>query len=325
MVDMRAGFFVFAAGCTFQGVTASDAPGSGSGWWDPAWSVRVPIKIRDGASVALGAGYQVGLQEDVSSTVCPSSATLDDVRIVFGTTELARSIDVVGPHPWIWFKLAAPIAVGATSSNEYWLYCHNPNPPAVIGGAAQVFDFYDAFTTLDPIVWTLSNSPTIGSGGVVCGPNNSGVVTHAAAPTVDHAVDFAASAETPLTAGQTWWGGYQNGTGDVQPWAIWYALFPDTIMPSSDAGMERNGNTVTLDTALHLYGVEVYADHSMTFRHEDVAFQTYAPDAQTMVPPTVDVRLWNNSPSGNITFAWVRTRQAVSPAPTVTLGTPQME
>ncbi len=89
--------------------------------------------------------------------------------------------------------------------------------------------------------------------------------------------------------------------------------------------MERNGNTLTLDTALHVYGVESYADHSMMFRSEDAPFQTYAPDAQTMVPPMLDVRLWNNSPSGNVTFAWVRTRQAVSPAPSVILGTPQTE
>ena len=325
---------MFATGCSFQGQPvsgkATDAGGADAGapagWWNPAWPIRVPITITDASTAALGSGYQIGFADSASASACPPvSATDDDLRIVFGTTELARAIDAVTPQPWIWFKLAAPLAAGATSSNEYWVYCGNPSPPPPIGGAAQVFDFYDGFATLDQSVWTVANTPTVSGGGLNCGANNTGIVAKSPTSTVNHAVDFAASAQTPTSAGQTWWGGYQNGTGDVQPWAIWYALMQDTIMPSSDAGMERNGTTVVLDTTFHIYGVESYADHSMMFRHEDAPYQPYAPDPQTMVPPMLDVRLWNNSPSGSITFAWVRTRQAVTPSPSVALGGPEMK
>jgi hypothetical protein len=324
------------AACSFRHGLAitggeGDAPGGSDAmadatreWWDPMWGVRMPITIANTSADDLAAGYQVGMPFDVGAAPC--TANRDDIRIVYATTELTRVIDTVGPPQWTWFRLSAPHASGATSTGEYWLYCGNPSPPAAPKDPAQVFEFYDGFTTLDTSTWTTLNTVSVSGGKLVCGGGgvrDNGVVTKNEPFPAKRAVDYVAIAQS--ASNSDWWAGFQNGTMDVAPWLHWYTLNQNAACPDFrgvTADSPWYGTDHPLDTQPHLYGVENYGDQSM-YRLEDVPYQTHIYAPMQPPPAMLDVRLWDGSDTTTVSYDWVRVRQAVNPPPTVTVGSPE--
>jgi len=286
-------------------------------WWDPAWSSRMQLTIMNGAAAALPTGYQVGFAFDLDAAPCAGNR--DAVRIVRGTTEVARVIDEVGAPQWTWFRLQAPISAGA-SSTEYWLYCGNASPSAAPKDPAVVFDFFEDFngTTL-PSAWTGQNTVTVAGGSVTIAAGNSGIhsnATYGAGVAIDYVVTASqAAADSPY-----WWGGFQTNFSLSAPWVIWHAVgAADAIHPSAyDTASTWNGTAVTLDTAPHLYGVENYGD-SAAFRLADVIVQTRT-YATSLAATSFNLRLHNYNSGGTISFDWARVRKAANPAPAVTAG-----
>jgi hypothetical protein len=319
---------IVASACTFQANAARDAgsgsaPGSDSAWWDTAWTERIPLVITNGSSATLDEGFEVGFAFDVTAAPCASTgSTHDDIRIVNGTTDLPRVIDDVGPPVWIWFRLEAALA-GGSSVGGYDLYCDNPAAGSASADPATVFDFYDSFDTLGS-AWMQGNNTTAADGVLVCpgdGIVNSGVVSVMTYP-ANTAVDFVATA---AGANGFWWGGFQNGTSNAQPWVLWYAnMDPQHLAASlaaADPAQIQNGSEVPQDTAAHLYGVELYGQVAM-YRFGDTPVTTIANGSSQPLPATFSVRLWNGGGVSNATidFDSVRVRHAVSPVPTVETG-----
>ena len=308
-----------------------DSPDAGSAapgdWWNTDFTTRLPITIVNGSSAELPIGFQIGLPYDVAGAQCAStSASHSDVRTVYHDAEIPRVIDSVGPPAWTWFRLSAPIAAGATSTGDYWLYCDDPAAPAIPDLGSAVFDFYDPFDQLDTTRWTVSHGASVGSGMLHCptGQTDVGVVSTQSVAALAHAVELAIVMQT---GDAHWWGGFQDGTVDGPPWAIWDQPDPGdsgTVSPSyaDTSGDTVTGNSVTQDAAEHIYGVEDEAS-TATFTIDDTVVQTmpYQPDANPP-PSNFDIKLWNMSLNSgqDISFDWVRLRQTVAPAPTASAG-----
>jgi hypothetical protein len=335
---MRAAVLVLAVGlggCGFEhghlGGGGGDDGGVGSdvgpdtppaAWWNTGWGYRMPITIVNGSGRTLAMGYQVGISYAFYSAPC--NGQRDDVRFVYGdTTELNRVFDDVTP-PFAWFPLAAPLAAGATSKGEYFLYCGNSAPGSGPSNPKTLFDFYDGFGQsggVDTSVWTVYHGATLSNGKLVCGnsgQNDNGVVTTTPMFTADHAVDFLAIASS--TSNNGWWAGFQLGTADVPPWLHWWTEQPTTIRPdfkATDASTLWLGTEKTLDTQPHYYSVENYGMKSM-YRYDDAVSETHVYDLSP--PATLSVRLWNGQSSPSVSYDMVRVRQAVDPPPAVTVG-----
>jgi hypothetical protein len=336
---VRAWLIVIVAGCSFNarnGIIVDtnssdtsggggDGSGSGSGsgdaaWWDTSWQTRFPIAIANGSSDPLPAGFQVGLPFDVAAAACASATPLhDDIRVVFGgSADLPRVIDLVGPPAWTWFRLAAPIAGGATSTGDYFVYCNNPAAPAASADPATVFDFFDDFdgTTLGS-AWTPTGTVLVGGGLITCGAfPQSGVASTTQYAAAGVAMDFVGA---PAGANNFWWGGFQN-TADSQPWLIWYGD-QDTqfrFFPSVANGQISVGSAFSPGIVPHLYGVEDYGN-SMMWRLDDTP---YFAQTEAGLPTTQTLRLWNGQSNTNSTVAFdsVRVRQAIAPPPAATAG-----
>lgn len=331
---MRAVLLLLAA-CSFRHGFASpgdsalsdvaiDTVDADLSWWNPAWHERMPITIMNPSSGALASGYQIGLRFDVGAAPCTTNR--DDIRITFGRTELTRVIDEVGPPEWTWFRLAAPLPAGATSTGEYWLYCANPAPSAAPSDPTQVFDFYDSFdeSVLDLSVWTKQNNAVLGGGVLTCGGganNDSGIVTTTPTFHPNHAVDYVATASS--TTSSDFWAGFQNGTMDVQPWLQWWTEPKNAIRPdfwANSSSTEWLGTSVSLDLNPHFYGVENYGVSSM-YRYDDEPRDSHIYDAAP--PDPLSVRLWEGDKATTVKYDLVRVRAAVDPPPVATVGTPQ--
>jgi hypothetical protein len=314
----------FHPGARSDGNVAADAPDAGAGdWWNPAWRVRIPLAIANTSTDSLAAGYQVGLSYDVGATPCTPNR--DDPRILYGATELTRVIDEVGPPEWTWFPLQAPLAAGATSTGEYWLYCGNTAPGPAPADPTLLFDLYDAFDSIDAAVWTTNQTVAATGGELMLGgaTTENGIVSNTLF-SPNHALDFVAT--SGATTGQLWWGGFQNGTGDSAPWVLWWTP-TNTAMNPAFQGLQSeaiwNGTAVPLDTAPHLYGLEKYAA-SARYRREDVPIDAHAYAGMTSPPDMMSVRLWNRMANTVVAVDWARVRQAVDPPPAVTAGTPEL-
>jgi hypothetical protein len=332
--DVRIWALAFAvSACSFRPTplsTTTDSPDAGAAvpgdWWNTDFTTRLPITIVNGSNAALPIGFQIGVPYDLVAAPCASTSTAhDDVRAVYRGAEIVRVIDRVGPPAWTWFRLSAPIAAGATSTGDYWLYCDNPAAPALQDLGSAVFDFYDSFDALDTTRWTASHSPTIANGMLQCQSLQSdvGVVTKQSVTALAHAVDFAIVMQT---GDAHWWGGFQDGTVDGPPWTLWDQPDPGTSGTVSPSYSDTNGNMwtgtfIAQDTVEHIYGVEDEAT-TMIFSADDrvVQIEPYAPSDPP--PSSLDIRLWNNSLNSGqtISFDWVRLRQAVVPAPTASVG-----
>jgi hypothetical protein len=326
------------AACSFRptpaATTGDDGPGDAiaitsdaAPWWNDAWFERIPITIENAGSAALGSGLQVAVMLDLSGGACVSPGAHDDVRIVYGATELPRVIDSIPTTNATWFGLVAVLDVGATSRGEYWLYCRNGSAAAVGDLGSAVFEFYDPFDALDGGRWQIVNGATTNGGMLVLdNTNDTGVVTQVAVNDVDYAVDFAAVLQSGTA---DWWGGFQSGTADVRPWSLWYQHDAGNVSPSYIDGdpiaLIDFGTDKPQDTALHIYSVEDYASAAI-WRFDDVLYQVQAYSPLGTPPATFDLRLWNNSTGSNqgISFDWVRLRRAASPTPIVGLGSAEM-
>jgi hypothetical protein len=339
---MRAAVLVLAlglGGCGFEhGALNGGGSGSSAGddggpdidtppvsWWNTAWGYRMPITIVNSSAQALPMGYQVGFAYPFYSAPC--NGQRDDVRFVYGdTTELNRAFDDVTP-PFAWFPLAAPLAAGATSKGEYFLYCGNSAPGSGPSNPKTLFDFYDAFGQsggVDTSVWTIKNGATLSNGKLVCGNSgqgDNGVVTTTPAFTANHAVDFIAIASS--TSNNSWWAGFQIGTPDVPPWLHWWTEQQTTIRPdfkATDTSTLWLGTEKNLDTQPHYYSIENYGMKSM-YRYDDAVYETHVYDVAP--PATLSVRLWNGQSTPAVSYDMVRVRKAVDPPPTVTVGAPE--
>jgi hypothetical protein len=338
---VRAAIFIMLAGCSFAparlassggGGGDDDAParadaaptidGDHASWWNPSWSSRVPLSITNNDATALPAGFQIGLRFDLDAAPCTGSR--DAARIVYGkTSELDRVIDEVGTDEWTWFRLQAPIAPTAIST-EYWLYCGNPSPGAAPQDPVAVFEFYDSFpgTTVNP-AWTAQSQVTV-AGGVVTmatsGAPGSGIHSNSTIGP-GTAIDYIAIASSGATTTPYWWGGYQSNFSASPPWVIWHAVSgANQIHPSSYDGTSNwNGTPVALDTSPHLYGVEHYGD-SAAWRYNDVVVETHVYGV-SMAATSFNVRLHNYASGGDVSFDMARVRKAANPPPTVSVGT----
>jgi hypothetical protein len=299
--------------------TPADAPGSG--WWDTAWPTRLPIVITNGSSDALPAGFQIRLQGAIAAVPCASVAPFPDVRFTFGTAELPRAFDdQTGTLTAVWLRLVEPLAGGATSTGEYWLYCGNGSAATPPGAEATVFDFWDPFETLDLTTWTAVGSASISAANFLNASGSGGIDSKTAFPYTQHAVDFVARTNF---SSPVWWGGFENGAGDERPWVLWYTNMPNALEPSYVAAASGasivNGAMTPLDNAQHIYGIEGFADHAV-FERDDVTTQSLTYGSDFTPPATSSLRLWNNSSTGKVEFHWVRTRQAIDPPPAVNVG-----
>jgi len=302
-------------------IAAPDAPPDGAvvthpaNWWNAAWGARMQLTITNASTATMAQGYQVGLQLDLDAAPCAGSR--DSVRIVYNnTTDLPRVIDEVGGAEWTWFPLQAAIA-GSGSSTSYWLYCGNASPTAASKDPATVFDFWDDFsgTTLGA-AWASQNTVSVANGSVTVGNGNSGIHSTATYG-ANTAIDFMASASAAAVANPYWWGGYQTDFSTSQPWIIWHSLAASTLHPSVYSPAENwNGNNIALDTAPHLYGVESYGT-SGAWRFADVIGQTHT---YATAMSALNIRLHNYQSGGSVSFDWARVRKAVSPPPTVAVG-----
>ena len=292
-----------------------DAPGLPADWWNAAWHSRMKITVTNTSATAMAQGYQVGLQLDLDAAPCAGSR--DAVRIVYGTTELTRVIDEVGGAEWTWFPLQAAVASG-TSTSAYWLYCGNAAPTTAPSDPTQVFDFFDDFngTTLGA-AWASQGTVTVAGGSVTIANGSSGIHSMATYG-ANTAIDFMATQSAAAAGNPYWWGGYQTTFTTTQPWHIWHAVTNvNSIHPSEyDSNALWNGTSVALDTAPHLLGVEHYGT-SGAYRMADVIAQTRT---YTAAIGALNLRLHNYASGGSVSFDWARVRKAVSPAPTVAVG-----
>lgn len=290
-----------------------DAPAHPADWWNPAWGSRMKLTIMNGSATAMAQGYQVGLQLDLDAAPCAGNR--DQVRIVYNQTEIPRVIDEVGTAEWTWFPLQAQIAAGTTNTS-YWLYCDNPNPNAAPKDPAMVFDVWDDFLgNALASTWASTGAVSVSNGSVTIGP--SGGIHSNATYGANTAIDALATASASSVSGAQWWLGYETNFNLTAPWIVWFASSANAIHPSvNETGTQHDDPTVALDGNAHLYGVETYGSTG-AFRRADTIVQSHT---YTQAIGALNLRLHVFQMNGTVSFDWVRVRKAVSPAPTVTVG-----
>jgi hypothetical protein len=342
---MRAGLFVLAVGlcaCGFEhghlgggsnggdddGGMPDSADATAVAWWNTAWNYRMPITIANTSTTALAAGYQIGVSHAFYSAPC--GGTRNELRFVYNAaTDLNRAFDDVAT-PWAWFELAAPLAAGATSTSEYYLYCSNAAAANPTSNPATLFELYDAFeaASINTTTWTVVRGANINNGKLVLGTggqNDNGVITKTATFGPGYAVDFVAQSSAAPTTSVGFWGGFEGSTTDGPPYTIWWTFTTTGIGPAygiTTNSTAYSGTPVTLDTAAHYYSVEHYGKGAM-YRFDDVPYDTQAYDVAYATP--LYVRLWNYNSTPTVSFELVRVRQAVDPPPTVTVGAPEIK
>jgi hypothetical protein len=296
-----------------------------SAWWDEAWPLRMPLTIANTSTSTLPAGFQISFRIAIGNTMC---ATRDDMRVVhMHTLEMNRVFDDVGSPAVVWFPLAEPIAAGATSVGDYYLYCGNANAGTPPNNQKMIFDFFDGFgAALDTNVWSIKSGATVSNGRLILGNamgTDHGIVTKTPSFTAGHAVDFVVA--TSSTMGNYFWGGFESTTNNVPPWLIWWTNGPTIIAPAFQANassQDWRGTSKNLDTQGHYYSVEYFSSYSI-FRYDDAFYEMHTFDA--IPPSTFSIRLWNYNSTPTATFDLVRVRQVVDPAPTVTIGDVEMK
>ena len=291
-----------------------DAPAHPPNWWNPAWGSRMRLTIS--TTPALVAGYQVGLAFDLDAAPCGGNR--DQVRIVYNnTTDVARVIDEVGTNEWTWFPLQAAIAAGATDNN-YWLYCNNPSPTLAPKDPASVFDAWDDFNGgALASTWASAGTVTVSNGAVTLGGN--GAIHSNATYGANTALDAMATAAASSVSNPQWWLGYETTFNVSAPWIVWYAHMANQIQPSvNETGTQHNDTAAALDTNPHLYGVETYGT-SGAFRLADTIVDTHT-YTQAIGALNLRLNVLQGNGGGTVSFDWIRVRKAVSPAPTVSVG-----
>lgn len=292
-----------------------DGPTHPANWWNASWGSRMRLTIANTATAAYVQGYQVGLALDLDAAPCTGSR--DQVRIVYqNQTDLPRVIDEVGTTEWTWFPLQAQIDAGTTSA-DYWLYCGNANPTAAPKDPASVFDVWDDFAGNSLAnTWASQGTVSVGNGSVTIGAN--GAIHSNATYGANTAIDSMATASSASVSNPQWWVGYETTFTVQAPWVVWLASAPNAIHPSiNESGTRHEDPASTLDTNPHLYGVENYGGTS-AFRLADAIVDTHT---NTSTIGALNLRLSVLQAGGTVSFDWVRVRKAVSPAPTVTVGT----
>lgn len=321
---MRSAYLICLLGaCSFEHGARDTVDGGvdtpPSDWWDASWGARMPLTIKNGSTVVLPAGFQIGVPLQVSASPCTGR---DDVRVIYKhTTELDRVVDEVGTPTWVWFKSVTPIMPGADTSTDYVAYCGNPAPPAPPSDGKRVFELFDGFSTaLDSAVWTTKASATTSNGNLVLGnggQTDNGIVS-VARYTAGYATDFIAQ-PSQATNGK-FWAGFQNGTLDAYPWIMWWTNMTTIIAPAykvNGASQDWRGMAKPLDTQPHLFTVENLGDHAI-FRYDNALLESHIYDVPP--PASFSVRLWNYNDTPTVSFDMVRVRRVIDPAPTVTVG-----
>jgi hypothetical protein len=292
-----------------------DAPAHPADWWDPSWGSRMQLTITNNATTALAQGYQIGLAFDLDAAPC--SGNRDQVRIVYNnTTDLPRVIDEVGTtNEWTWFPLQAQIGSGATSTS-YWLYCNNSNAPAASKDPAMVFDVWDDFAGNSLAnTWASAGTVSVANGVVTLGSNGS--IHSNATYGANTAIDGLATPTSASVSNPDWWIGYETNFNITAPWIVWLADSANAIHPSvNETGTRHDDPGTPIDTSPHLYGVETYGT-SGAFRLADAIVDSHT---YTQAINALNLRLAVLQGSGTVAFDWVRVRKAVSPAPTVSVG-----
>ncbi|HWO25429.1 MAG TPA: DUF2341 domain-containing protein [Kofleriaceae bacterium] len=300
---------------------ADARPGTDSGvspgaWWNPAWSSRMRIAIN--TSVALPAGFQLGVPRDLD--VAPCDGPRDAVRVVRNhTAELPRVIDELGSgvsDEWIWFRLPASVAAG-TGPSEYWLYCGNASPGAP-PSSTDVFDLYDGFdgNSLSGL-WNAQGTQVTVMGGAVTLGGTGNTIHSKTSYGAGTATDFVLQAAGSAVSSPWFWGGFEVQFSVTAPWVIWHArnanqVRQEILRSGSNASF---ANERALDTGAHLYGVEHYGT-SAGFRYNNAPVGTISYGGNIGL---MNVRLHNYQSGGTIQILMARVRRAVYPVPTATL------
>ncbi len=326
---MRLLWLLATAGCSFQigdgRATSDGAPDDTrrdastgdartSDWWDPAWSHRLPLEIA--STQPLGLGFQIGIKHDLDGADSPCAGSRDQVRVVRNhTTEVPRVIDELGGDEWIWFRLSAPLAAGASGPSEYWLYCGNPAAGAAPSAPSDVFEMFDDFTGTIFQQWSTRGAIEIANGAVTL-PDGAAIhSTRTFSPGT--ATDFVLKASPQALADPWFWGGFEVGFTTTPPWVIWHAEDPNQIkQEAAVASTETAMGQRTLDANPHLYGIEHYGT-SARFRHDNEPVGTIAYGGT--IGQQLNVRFDNWDSPGPIEIHMVRVRQAIEPVPSITV------
>lgn len=319
--------------------TPSDSPVSPDvkGDTSPA-STGTKRAITVTAGDAVGAGYTVRFPLDTQSLVAAgkAQASLDDVRVV-DSAGAARDRVVDAPDTatsTVWFSLSKALAAGA--SDTYWLEYGHPDAGAPPSSGANVFAFYDDFSsTKIASHWLVEGTPTIANGTLTLHAWTSPATTQPDALTTNaqqdgvpaaSAVEIAASVSNPASpadpdAGFYYWLGYQH-QGDFaanEPWVLWISRAKTQVWAEEvTADASFTGPAVTQDTASHRY-VVARAPSQTVFTRDGANTYTAA------MPNGIDYSLMlrNFMPQSDVLVTLVRARALVDKEPALALGAEQ--
>ncbi len=291
------------------------------------------ITIHNNASGPLPQGYTIGVafpesELQAASTQGKMRSDLNDLRLGGTTGERDRLVDVPPLARVVWFSLASPIAANATDTT-YAITYGVPNAPAPPENGANVFAFYDDFSSaLDTSRWMTQGTVNV-SGGMVSLPHGGeGALTTLSQPPLS-TCEFRAQVTDPSSAadgtGFYYWFGFQH-TGDFvasDPWVLWIARSPSSVGAEDKANGCTNGCNDTPQgqtNALRVYGIERQAALTNFSIDGAPAWSTPATNDQAL-----SLMIRNFLVTGDVVVDWIRSRPRIYPEPTVTLGAEQLK
>jgi hypothetical protein len=317
---------------------ADSSPPDVTGDTTPPASTGYKRAIIMTAGDAVGAGYSVRFPLDTKSLVAAGKAlaSLADLRVV-DSAGTARDRVVDAPNTTgstVWFSLSKAIAAGA--SDTYWLEYGHPDAGAPPASGANVFAFYDDFSTAQIAShWIVEGTPTVAGGTLTLHAYTSPATTKPDALTTNaqndgvpaaSEVEIVASVPNPASpadpdAGFWYWLGYQH-QGDFapnEPWVLWIARDVSQLRAeevTDDASF--TSSVIGQDTASHDYVIARAPSQTVFTRDGTSQFTAGLPNG---IDYSLMLRNW--MPQSDVLVTLVRARALVDKEPTLALGAEQ--
>ena len=234
--------------------------------------------------------------------------------------ELPRVVEVVAGKAWIWFRSDATLTPN-NPDTTHWLYADNPNATSPQAADKQVFDFADAFSTLDTAVWASQGLPIVAPNGGVTIPDGTSIrslVTFKPAT----GTDIWLKVVDPINPSYGWLSaGFQhlNDFGDFEPWFVWISRDPTTI--HTEVKILNVVYKIGSDRAIalgaeHLLTTERFPSKAV-YRYDLVKDGEHTWSPQFAENQQIRVNCNNGS---KVFVHSVRVRAVSDPAPSVSLG-----